>query len=367
MRITSVSNLKIGDVLAKNIYASDGRILLSKDVSLTGSYITRLRNLGISKVYIQDASLADVSIDEPLTDQTRNAAIQILDDITDTIPIKTDGLMTLSNDELNRISKKFDSTRYIGVVREIVTELVGKTEVMVHLADMREKSDFLFTHSITTTVMSTLCGLGMNLSRKQLDELAIGCLLHDIGFTIIEPELLRKPITTITAKEAELFRKHTVVGLAVMRKLPGISIPSAIMTYQHHEMLDGSGFPCQRKGDQIHLYSRILAVADFFDNLISGKAGKTLLPHQAYEVVIAQSGRKFDHNVVSSFVRHIALYPNGCTVLLTTNETGVVVRQTASPARPVVRVFQKRLGNEVDFKEYDMTKELTIFIKEVID
>ncbi|MZP30603.1 HD domain-containing protein [Heliobacterium undosum] len=363
-----MSNLKVGDVLAKNIYASDGRVLLSQGVALTSGYIARMVNLGVSKVYIQDKQLADVSIEEPLTDKTRNAAIQILEDITDTIPVKKDGLMTLNKDELDRVSNKFNSARYIGVVKEIVSELIGNMDVMIHLADMRERSDFLFTHSVTTTVLSTLCGLGMGLTRKQLDELATGCLLHDIGFTVIQPELLRKPINTITPEEAALFRKHSAVGLAIMKKLPGISIPSAYVASQHHELVDGTGFPNGLKGDQIHLYSRILAVSDFFDNLISGKAGKRLLPHQAYEVVLAQAGTKFDLNVVTSFVRHIALYPNGSTVLLTTNETGVVVRQTSSPARPVVRVFRKRVsGDDVDFKEYDMTKELTIFIKEVID
>ncbi|MBM7865780.1 HD domain-containing protein [Heliobacterium gestii] len=362
-----MNTLKVGDVLAKPIYASDGRVLLSQGVALTSGYIARMINLGVSKVYIEDKLLADVTVDEPLTDRTRNAAIQILEDITDTIPVKKEGLLTLSNDELDRVSSKFNSARYIAVVKEIVSELIGKMDVMVHLADMRERSDFLFSHSVTTTVLSTLCGLGMGLSRKQLDELATGCLLHDIGFTIIDPALLRKPINVITADEAALFRKHAAVGLAIMKKLPGISLPSAYVAGQHHELMDGTGFPNRLRGDQIHLYSRILAVADFFDNLITGKAGKTLLPHQAYEVVLAQSGTKFDHNVVASFVRHIALYPNGSTVLLTTNETGIVVRQTSSPARPVVRVFRKRTGDEVDFKEYDMLKELTVFIKEVVD
>ncbi|ABZ82652.1 conserved hypothetical protein [Heliomicrobium modesticaldum Ice1] len=135
MRIVSVSNLKSGDVLAKNIYASDRRVLLSQGVALTSGYIARMVNLGVSKVYIQDKRLEDVTIDEPLTEKTRNAAIQIIEDITDTIPVKKDGLLTLNDDELNRISNKFNSGRFIGVVKDIISELIGKMDIMVHLAD----------------------------------------------------------------------------------------------------------------------------------------------------------------------------------------------------------------------------------------
>ena len=160
---------------------------------------------------------------------------------------------------------------------------------------------------------------------------------------------------------------HTEYGFEILRKDPSVSLLSAHCALQHHEKLDGTGYPRGLKGDEIHPYGKILAVADVFDALTSNRPyRKAMLPHEAMEILYGETYTHFDPKYVKTFQRSVATYPVGLTVKLNTGETGVVVHyEMGAPNRPTVRVLNDPTGDSVDKPyEIDLAKHPSIMITE---
>ncbi|MDD4588551.1 MAG: HD domain-containing protein [Heliobacteriaceae bacterium] len=362
----SVNQLKIGDMLARDLFAASGRVLLGKGIALTAGYISKLDQLGVSMVYIEDPRFDDIVVEDPISGNTRLAAMTMVAEIADALQLPRKEPMEWDAGDTQKFLRKVDTRRLQVAVRDIVEDVLENRDVVIHLADMRAKEDRLLGHAVMTTVLATLCGAQLQLTRNQLHELAMGCLLHDIGMVYIDQAIITKPVPLMRPDEAAMYRKHPQLGFEVLRKVRELSIISAHVAFQHHETLDGQGFPRRLNGDKIHVFAKIVAVADFFDLLVHGGVGRKVLPHLACEAVMSLVGSKFEHAVVDAFVRHIAMYPNGFSVRLSTNEIGVVVKQNEATARPVVRVLFDDADGRVKTREYDLTRHLTVFITEVL-
>jgi len=141
----------------------------------------------------------------------------------------------------------------------------------------------------------------------------------------------------------------------------------AHVALQHHEAPDGSGLPRGMSDDQIHIYGKIVAVANTYDHLLYDPVtGKKTMPHEACETLTALAGTKLDRECVIQFLRTVSVYPTGSSVRLTNKETGVVVGQHRGlPGRPVVRVVKKD-EEELTVKEFDLAKHTTLFIDSVL-
>ena len=127
-----------------------------------------------------------------------------------------------------------------------------------------------------------------------------------------------------------------------------MSLIIAHCAYQHHERLDGSGYPRGIKGEDIHPFAKIIAVADVFDAMTSNRVyRKAMLPHQALEVLYAGSGTLFDANVIEAFRSSVAMYPNGMVVELNDGRKGIVTDQNKGVTdRPVIRIIEE-YGQEI--------------------
>ena len=133
-----------------------------------------------------------------------------------------------------------------------------------------------------------------------------------------------------------------------MRQLHNVSLLVAHCAFQHHERLDGSGYPRGLKGDEIHPYAKIIAVADVFDALTSNRVYRdAMLPHEALEILYAGSGTLFDANVIQAFRRSVAIYPNGMVVVLSDGRRGIVEKQNKGLThRPFLRIIAEK-GEEL--------------------
>jgi HD-GYP domain-containing protein (c-di-GMP phosphodiesterase class II) len=353
MRHVLVDNVQPGNVLAKTIYTSDGRPLLNSGVQLTVGMLSTLRRLGVTMIYIKDERFEDVVIEEVVDDQTRREALSNFAAAVQCVQGGSD----------------FNTKQISHASGSIVDEIMKNKKVLVNLTDIRTRDNQLFLHALNVCILSVVIGTNMGLNRAQLQDLAIGALLHDIG-KIETPENLRKE------EEAELpmglshDEKHTWRGYKRLRKRNEISIVAAHVALQHHENIDGSGFPRGLKGEEIHQFAKIVAVANLYDNLIAGDEVKApMLPHEATEYVMSQAGKTLDHEAVIQFLRAIAVYPTGMSVKLDTGLTGVIVAQHKGlPARPVVRVFKREQGEweSHEVQEVDLAKETTVFIAKVL-
>lgn len=351
MRQVGVNSLKIGDVLGKTIYSSNGRTLLGKGVKLTPLFIGKLRDMGISIVYIEDPRFNDVVVEDVISEEHRREAMDIIEQSTQAV----------------RLGKDLDGFPLKNMIRKIVEEILFKKDILVNVMDIRSKDNHTFAHSVNVCVLSTVLGKVMLLDKEKLETLAIGGLLHDIGMVHLPPSLLN-PTDDLTPAELEQMKAHTTLGFEDLRKRKEFSLVVAHIAFQHHEHINGTGYPRQLKEGEIHPLAQIVAIADLYDKLTTDHSElKRVMPHEACEILMGLVGKVFPLEPVRMFLKNIAAYPTGITVRLNTGEIGVVVDQNLSiPARPVVRVY-----DEVDFngghgKEYNMVDQRTIFITEVL-
>ncbi|KUO70367.1 MAG: c-di-GMP phosphodiesterase [Desulfosporosinus sp. BRH_c37] len=351
MRQVSVNSLKIGDILGKTIFSSSGRILLGKGVKLTSLFIAKLRDMGISILYIEDDRFNDVIVEDVISEEHRRDAMAILEKSTHSV----------------RLGKNFDGFELKRVINNIVEEILFKKEILVDMMDMRSKDNQMFAHSVNVCVLSTVLGKALFFDREKLETLAIGAILHDIGKVRLHPKLFNLD-HDFTPAEQELLKTHTTLGFEDLKKRKELNLIIAHIAFQHHEHLNGTGYPRYLKEGEIHPLAQIVAIADFYDKFTSDhSAEKRIMPHEACEILMGLAGTFYPLEMVRQFLKNIAAYPTGVTVRLNTGEIGVVVDQNLSmPVRPVVRVFDESAFGQNTIKEYDMVQKRTIFIQEVL-
>jgi hypothetical protein len=145
----------------------------------------------------------------------------------------------------------------------------------------------------------------------------------------------------LTPDEFAALQQHTADGYEMLRTHDGIDLLSAHMAYQHHERLDGSGYPRGLKDKQILPFARIAAVADIYDAMTGDRPYKTAMaPHEAMAVALEQAGSNLDAYLVRHFAQRIAVYPAGTIVALNDRRMAVVTTQTdLGPTRPRVRIL----------------------------
>lgn len=355
MREVRVDHIKNGEVLAKDIYSSSGKILLGKGVIFRPGYIARLQELGIHGVYIEDAFTSDIVIEDVISDQHRYEAIEAIEKSCKNFQYDKDSDLGLKK-----------------TISNIVQDILFRKEIMVSLMDMRSIDNRVYAHSVNVCVLATVLGKALGLPFDKLHDLALGALLHDVGIVKLPAELINKR-TPLTFGENELFNRHTTEGFELLRKKKETSIITAHIAYQHHEWTNGEGYPRQLKGAAIHLLAEIVGVADFYDSLIHGAPSITrVLPHIACEILMANAGVRFRQELIHLFLQYIAAYPTGYTVRLNNGDTGVIVGQNRGlPTRPIVRVFDVFEGEinlkQVHVVEYDLVKERTLFVEYIIE
>lgn len=341
MKYVSIENVEPGQYLGKTVYSSNGTVMLSAGVQLTVFMINTLNRIGVTMLYIQDPDFADVEPEDILSEATKQAVIQEMNDAFSAIR-----------------SGKDWSTKKVNVsVDRILEDVMNGKETLVQLTDIRTADNAQYVHAVNVCLMSTLIGINMGLNHGQLKDLAIGALLHDIG----------KISTADTPKQQDILKSHhTWSGFEIIKNKREFSLMVAHVALQHHERIDGKGMPRSLSAEEIHQYAKIVAVANTYDNLVNDFNGGRMLPHVACEKMMAMSGTELDREVLVEFTRIISIYPNGTAVKLSTKETGVVVRQHRGlPGRPVVRLV-KESGPDLDVKEMDLARHTTVFIDAVM-
>ena len=351
MRQVNVNSLTIGDILGKTIFTGSGRVLLGKGVKLTPLYMARLRDMGISIVYIEDDRFDDVVIEDVISEENRREAMVILEKSMQAV----------------RLGKDLDDFELKKIINKIVEEIMFKKDILMSVTDMRSYDNQVFAHSVNVCVLSTVLGKAMFLDHEKLETLAIGAILHDIGKVQIDQKLFRD-VNNLTPAEKELLKTHTTLGFEELRKRKDLSLVIAHIAFQHHEHMNGTGYPRQLKEGEIHPLAQIVGIADLYDRLTSDNSDvKRIMPYEACEILMGFAGTLYPFEMVRLFLKNIAAYPTGVTVRLNTGEIGVVVDQNLSmPARPVIRVFDESEFGQNAVKEYNMVEKRTIFIEEVL-
>lgn len=172
---------------------------------------------------------------------------------------------------------------------------------LLNLANSVEEKD-RYTHGHTQRVKDYGIKIGnkMGLSKNKIENIGFASLFHDLGKINVPDEILSKPCR-LTDEEFEVIKKHSSWGAEMVTKTYFEDISEIIM--QHHERIDGSGYPKGLKGDEILIEAKIIAVADSYDAMTSQRSYKDVLtPKDAVEELISLKGKKYDIDVVDALV-----------------------------------------------------------------
>ncbi|UKS26490.1 HD domain-containing protein [Paenibacillus sp. HWE-109] len=343
MKYVHLDSVESGQYLGRTIFASNGSILLSEGVQLTVFMINTLNRIGVTMIYIQDPNLEDVEIPEILSEETKRIVMQQMGQTFAAI----------------QSGKEFNSRSMSISINTLLDEVMKNRDVLIQLTDIRTKDNEMYVHATNVCMMAVLIGINMGFNETQLKELAVGALLHDVG----KVELL------FDDESLDLKRHHTWRGFELLKSKREFSLLVAHVAFQHHEAMDGSGLPRGLLSEEIHVYAKITAVANMYDNLLFDiSLGRRMMPYEACEHMMALAETKLDRDILIQFLKIVSIYPTGSSVRLSSRETGVVVGQHRGlPSRPIVRIVkQDAMDRELDIKEIDLAKHTTLFIEQVL-
>ncbi len=311
------------------------------------SMVERLRSMGLSTVSIDTEKGSDLPSDvKPLTDPNRKPPpdgrlVHFDEELEQAKAVRDETADTLTS-ALSDIAdgKEMD----VGKVQEagtVISEsILRNVDAMVSLTRIKKHDPYTAMHCMNVCTLVTAMAMHDGTDPGLLPLVTTAVLLHDVGKTRVPLEVLNKP-GRFEPHELQEMRKHALHSGDIMREDGSFSDDQIAIAEQHHEMMDGSGYPKGLAGDQIHYYARLTAVADVYDALTAKRVYKPAMPmYQALLRIHNNKGTEFDTHAVDLFVKTLGLYPVGSYIELNTGEQGVVYEPNPGDSRkPVVALL----------------------------
>ncbi|EPZ39858.1 Cyclic di-GMP phosphodiesterase response regulator RpfG [Anoxybacillus ayderensis] len=365
-----------GDILLHPLYRPDGLLFVQKHKKLSESVIAHIK-----KQFPKDFPFLVVSSEQQLHDFIRekqyehHSFYEALKQVVDIhrqyiqMPITVqlyepslteEEVETTFLAELNLFSptwalieQTLDSPRLLRRAKQIdeqLNRIVLKDETILHLYQkMRQYHDVLAIHSLNTTAISLMLGLVLELRDEDIIELCLATLFADIGFTQIPKEQFVNYLNEAKTNE-EIMRNHIKLSIELITSSAYGRQKNIIYgILDHHEWFNGWGVPNKKSGNDIHLYGRIIAIAQYYDELVGGYIGeKSYTSFEAINEVWNERGKKLDPHILRIFLDKTALYKVGQAIQIRPYEWASIIGFTDyihDPLRPLV---QKRDGTIID-------------------
>ena len=241
---------------------------------------------------------------------------------------------------------------------ELQSSILRNANALSCLGRIREKDNYLLEHSVNLSVLMSLFGNYRKLPPDALHQTIVGALLHDIGKILTPDDILHKP-GRLTPEEFEVMKAHARHSRDILKSTEGIGELTIMTAAEHHEHLDGSGYPEGLKGEEISVYGRMVAITDVYDAITSDRVyHKGMTPTQGLKKLLEWSGTHLDAGLVTEFIRCVGLYPIGSLVLLESGRLGVVIETNDEDQRlPILRVmYNTRFRMPITVDTLDLAK-----------
>lgn len=327
--------LQPGMKLACDIHSGEGEVLFSKGDSINELIKNTLNEVDIQGVYIESDFTHDVVFEDcmKLVDKTQSLSfvrhVMSSPEIDDAMESELQELMHSILDHLSESEMLLNS-----------------------LYSLRDYDGYTYEHSLRVTILSILLGNYLKLTQEELWELGVASMLHDLGKLSI-------PIDTLNSKEMlsmrqlGYIRKHPIVGYNKAQELKCYNERIGKAILQHHEHVDGSGYPYGLKGDDISLYARIICCSDVYDALTSKRSYRNAwFPSQALDCMNTSMSSQFDASILNALNNTVIAYPEGSIVLLSTGELAVVVKSNKDT--PIVRTISDGISQVHDLADSEI-------------
>lgn len=350
MIIVPIENVTEGMVLEKDVASSSARdykTLLMKGTMITSDMIDLLKSKGIKNITIKGG-------DEPKEEHVNTpvlSAAQAAEEIKNQhIGRALNELSSVfeSEGEIKELSQKA-MQQVDGIADDILVDIGNDSSYLGNqMIALQNYDDYTYKHCLRVAMLSTSIAHELHLPQYDIKEVIVSALLHDIGKSNIDHEIIVKP-GKLTDEEFEKIKQHPLIGYEILKRSGGYSANILSGVLFHQEKFDGTGYPTGLPGRKIPLIARIITVADVFDALTSNRPyRRPWSVAETEEYMLGGCGVHFDYDVVAAFLRSFNPYPVGTMVSLSDGRHGVVVKHNTNVLRPVVRIHGAGAGEEID-------------------
>lgn len=233
-----------------------------------------------------------------------------------------------------------DALRLEPVVEKLIESVRRNPDALVPLARLKQRDHYSGEHAVATAALMVALGQHLDIGRREMERLALGALVKDVGELALEGEPTAKS-GRLSEGEQRVMRRHVEESLAVLDAPSRLGETAVAVILEHHERYDGSGYPYRRAGEAISLAGRMAAVTDAYDAMTSDRPYRgALSPAAALRQIYNGSGRQFDPELVAGLVHTLGVYPVGTLVKMEGGHLAIVERQNAGhPLEPFVKVI----------------------------
>ena len=350
MKTIKVRDIQGKEILGQPIFNSNGVMLIPDGTVIKKDYIQTFLDLGVEEIQIKEELYVGIDYDEMVDEEVKEECYHLIKDI-----VKNQTKGTPAEDvEIGKVTE------------EILQSVMNQEEVFINVNKIRSSDHAAYEHAINVAALSTIVALKLQIPRHSVKEYAIGALLHDIGMTFVPAVFRNEFDDDLGNSKVEVVKNHVFYGLDHLKKKDTYSDMVLDIVRNHHERIDGSGYPSGLIGTNIDRGSRIIAVCDIYDAITSKRSyHEAYLPSEAVEYLYGCVGSgELDLDIVTAFLRRISPYPKGSFVKLSNMERGVVISQNKENICAALSQYElcdcKILNADADF--FDKSFAYIVFI-----
>lgn len=362
--VVEIDNVKPG-MFVEAVHQQQGKMQIRTQGKInSGTAVAALKKKGIISFLI-DPSRSDVPVATP---DDHAEPDEVLVEVVKTVPFQDE---ISQADHLYRdaksIQEKLLDTIQAGLPVDFapvkacsdafVESLQRNANALLCMSHIKQKDDYLLEHSLNVAILMATFAEFLGLEKETVYDLAFAGMLHDVGKIEVPDHVLHKP-GKLTPDEMTIMQSHVNKGLQVVATLPDTPQLLLDVVGQHHEKLDGTGYPNGIEGSQLSEFGRMVSIIDAYDAMTADRCYKKGLPaNHALKLLLKYSGTQFDEFLVKQFVKCMGVHPVGSLVRTNSDKIAMVMRlNEEQPLSPMIKVFYSlKTQHFVQPKELDLT------------
>lgn len=379
----SVSEIKTGIIFNQPVFIEGNSILLRAFEPLRSSELERLKKYHIGYVYTYGEEIVYTQAEEELKDLASGIINEKGPDITDIYSISTAQEIEVAKkhqEVIDIVKNTFDLARKGKIID--IQQIRNAVSLLLNIAEKNRRvifklvfisslypNEFLYYHATNSALLAAITGISLKFNKLQLNNLLVGTLLQNIGMVKIPEEIIMKK-TALTVKEIEFLKNHPLLGYKIVQGTNSFSTDVMTIVLQHHERLDGTGYPSRLMNKQISDYPKITAICDTYQAMCSKREYRgPITPPVIIKSLLKEGLGKLDPNILKAFIYSVGIYPIGLMLKLTNGEIGEVILQNINALpRPVVKVFIDPSNNAIEpGKIMNLAIEKTVDVEKVLN
>ncbi len=367
MRFTPLNFLKGQETLGESLFNDKNQVLLRKNTKLHTRIIDRIKNLGFQSLYVKndaEEALIEEELKDIISPEIRRKAIFDTKDGFERFysQLNKQKQQLVYGDSGEALIKTIDA-----VSENLIDEIMSSSDLKISLMDIKSESNYLYEHAINTAVLAITLSVKIGLNMTDIRNVAIGALMLNLGYKDIAPEVYNHHLP-LNEDQWRIIKTHPRAGFDILSNNTQVNGHIKTIVLQHHERLNGSGYPHGLNAEEINPLAKIVMIADVYDAMTSDQKYRCAYPHnEVVEYIMANAGILFDFDLANAFSRCIVPYPAGAYVLLSNGAKAVVLKNHAAhPLRPVVRLFKHGLLDGSPEGHVDLMTRHNLTIQKII-